>query len=207
MGRRSPPIRAGSAFPSSGRIPRRESPKLRLPRTPLASSRSPSASADAQTRYGETKIAALNGYFERLLLGALIHDTAADDRGCHLRVRNLVRIDIENILRKDNDVSQFARLDGAFGFFATASKRGAERIAVDGICNRNSLRRDKSTRWSPFFRLARNCGLHAFPRIQRNDWPIAAKCEMTAVVGNVLPNPSAPGAIRSDVARPHVERV
>src|ERR1700761_1879577 len=137
----------------------------------------------------ETKIAPWHSPFASSLRIALIDDTTADDRGCHLRVRNLVRIDIENILRKDNDVGQFARFDRAFCFLASTGKRCTERIAVHRISDAEALRWHEASFRLAFRRLTSDRSLYTFPRIQSNDRPVAAERKMSPVTGEAFPHP------------------
>src|ERR1700756_4070283 len=54
-----------------------------------------------------------------VLLGIrLIDEPPADDRGDHLRRSNLMRINVKNILRNDNQVGEFSCLQRAFRFLA-----------------------------------------------------------------------------------------
>ena len=50
-------------------------------------------------------------------------------------------------------------------------------------------------------------GLHAGPGIQRDDWPVAAEGERSALCLNAAPDPGTRGTLGSDVARPYAERV
>ena len=75
----------------------------------------------------------------RLLGIGLINQAPAHNGGNHLGRPNLMRIDVKNVLRNDNQVGDFTNLDGTFRFFTPSCKRRAQRVGFDGLRNREPL--------------------------------------------------------------------
>src|SRR3982074_1759429 len=80
----------------------------------------------------------------RLLCLRLVDQPSANNRGDNFCSRNLMRIDIENILRHNNQVSELTGLKRTFRFFAPAGKRCTECVATNDLSHRQSLLGDKS---------------------------------------------------------------
>src|SRR5581483_6457811 len=55
----------------------------------------------------------------------LVRDSAAHHREQHFRLVDLVRIDVENVLRQYDQVGHFSRLKGAFSFFPVSGECSA----------------------------------------------------------------------------------
>src|SRR5215475_2263694 len=143
----------------------------------------------------------------RLLGIGLIDQSTANDGGDHFGRSNLMRIDVKNVLRNDNQVGELAHFQRTFGFLAASRKGGTKRVAVNGLRHRQPLFGDESGLRRALRSLPRYRSLNALPRIQRHHWPIAPECQMTSIVRDAFPGPSARSAIGADIACPHVERI
>src|ERR1700674_1543317 len=112
-----------------------------------------------------------------------------------------MRIDVENILRKDDQVGKLADLERAFRFFAAAGKRRSERVTLNRLRHGQSLLGDKTRFRFTFRRLASHSGLNPFPRIESDDGPIAAEGQAAACIRDALPGPRARSAIGAGIDR------
>src|SRR5258708_8217407 len=118
-----------------------------------------------------------------------------------------MRIDVEDILRKDDQVGELANLERAFRFFAPAGKRRSERITINYLRHGQSLLGDKTCHGLTLGRLASHRGLNPFPRIESNDGPIAAESEAASRIRDALPGPRPGSPIRAAIPSPDVHRI
>src|SRR5437879_12709618 len=103
---------------------------------------------------------------------------------------------VEDILRKDDQVSKLADLERAFRFFAAAGKRRSERVTLNCLRHGQSLLGDKTRCRFTFRRLASHSGLNHFPRIQSHDRPIAAEGQAASCIRDAPPGPGTRTATR-----------
>src|SRR5579884_567841 len=140
-------------------------------------------------------------------LAGLKYYATADDGGEHFCPVDCVRIDLEEILRDDDQVCELAGFERAFRFFAKPGVRGVESIAANSLGDGQPLRRDKAAFGLAFGGLPGDGGLDSFPGIQRNDGPVAAEGVSAAVIGDAFPNPGARSAIGTKMGRPDAKGV
>src|SRR5438477_10590601 len=102
-----------------------------------------------------------------------------------------MRVDVEDILRKNDEVCKLADFQRAFCFFTAPGKRRSERVAGNGLRPGEPLLGDEACFWLTFDRLARDCTLNSFPRIESHDRLIAAAGQAASSISDALPVPRA----------------
>lgn len=64
--------------------------------------------------------------FRRYVSGhsLLVNDASRDDSHYHFRVDQVMRIDLKNVLREDDQIGQLSRFERTFGFLPMSGERG-----------------------------------------------------------------------------------
>src|SRR5204863_9962346 len=128
--------------------------------------------------------------------------------GRDLRCRSsLMRIDVKNVLRNDNQVGEFANFQRTFRFFTATRERSSQRVAIDGLLDGQALFRNEAVCRRALCRLPRHRGLDTFPWAESHYRPIAAECQVAASIRDALPCPCSRSAMRTGIARPNAGRV
>src|SRR5215467_2274379 len=117
------------------------------------------------------------------------------------------RLHVEKVLRKDDQIGEFARFQRTFCFFSEPGVSGPQGVAANRIGDRETLGWHKSSLGQAFGGLPCDGGLDSFERVERDHRPIAAESDLSATIRNAFPNPGARSAIWTCVARPHAQRV
>src|SRR5437899_13033044 len=100
-----------------------------------------------------------------------------------------MRVDVEDILRKNDEVGKLTDFQRAFCFFTAPGKRRSERVAVNRLRHGEPLLGDEGCLWLTFQRLARDRSWDSLPRIESHDRPIAADGSPASGIRACLPDP------------------
>src|SRR5437879_2985122 len=90
-----------------------------------------SKTTDKNTDFHRWKLPFVIICSQRSLFIGLKNQTPAHNRGDYLRCGNFVRVNVEDILRKNDQVGKLADFQRAFRFFAASGKRCSEGVAVN----------------------------------------------------------------------------
>src|SRR5204862_6031098 len=138
---------------------------------------------------------------------SLINHSSPNHGQQDFSLSDLERIDIENVLRNHNQVSQLAWFERAFGLFTTAGERGIQCVSLNGIRKTDALRGNPTTLRLAFGRLAGHCVLNPLPWAESDHRPVAAKRNHSACGLNAAKRPGALGALGAYIRRPGLERI
>src|SRR2546430_17301342 len=86
-----------------------------------------------------------------------------------------MRVDVEDILRKNDEVGKLTDFQRAFCFFTAPGKRRSERVAVNRLRHGEPLLGGEACFWLTFQRFARGRRFNSLPRIESHGRPIAAE--------------------------------
>src|ERR1700688_1251089 len=137
----------------------------------------------------------------------LVNDLAADHCEQDFRLSNLRGFNLEQILIDHNHVRQFPSFQRTLFFLAMGGIRGACRISLDGVFQRDALTGQKSARRFALGGLSHKGILHTRPWVKRDNGPIAAEGQHAARFLNAPPSPATLRPLRSDVRYPYFHQV